>query len=209
ESGKGESCYIRRSHTGGTNLNDVDAARRKCYSRSTDGTSTAAAAKLHDKVGAEMMRATLPIVYVLLTLCSRSVADSFLPFVDQHIDDPTGAYYVLLKRSAENPRGMKENAVDVLIVKRARTVSARRGAWRRGSETHSVSVGPGDEVVGQAVLEPPPAHVLVSSSASLVVFLDSYGHNYKVAENKETAVRVLRGNGKLKTSINLGNLFRA
>jgi hypothetical protein len=130
-----------------------------------------------------LRKAALSFMMLIVVLSETALATSFSPYPEQCIADPSGRYYVVVKR--KNKGDEIDGPVTLTIAEQrngsppVKSGSARHpnGESFRATVDPNIRVRVGDIVHGRIDLDRPPAKILVSSTGKGIVTLDVYGLN--------------------------------
>lgn len=157
--------------------------------------------------------------FLLLCVVSSLLADSYGPYSDFRTTDPTGNYYVVIKKLPDWPEDTGYNGrVRYDFAKRApgsppvtfeETDFKLVGDFGDGFTEESnpkVRVRAGDRLLGQGILPLAPSEVIISSTGLGFVTLDVYGYARGTVEDPNSLV-IVSGDGILQYRKSMRELF--
>jgi HEAT repeats len=152
------------------------------------------------------------LTLILATVPLVAFADSYGPFHNFRMVDPTGRYYLVVKKNGGEGDPGRGTPITFEIAERrpgsppVEVVHDRSKGFREVEANPEVKVRDGDIVLGKGSQERSPGRILISSTGLGFVGLDVSGYNYGSLRSGDALV-VVEKNGTVRHRKNLIDLF--
>ena len=155
-----------------------------------------------------------PCLVLFLSMISAPLhADSYAPFVDFRQVEPTGRYYLVVKKLLGNPEDPgRGTAVEFTLAETKPgappppEVEDERYGFRQVKTNPEVKVREGDRIVGRGEFERVPSRIRISSTGLGFIGLDVRGYNFGDTKSPNAMV-IVAPNGTIRHRKCLKDLF--